>query len=130
MKASIENAKHNCGINGRESYKVLHVLAIVENALEGEPQTVSEVIRAEFSASPRKGAQNVYCNVFVYGHGSGSGKAGGWGYHKESAALESALESAGIKLSERIGGAGNSAMEKALRAVAESAGYKSVSIIY
>lgn len=64
-----------------------------------------------------------YCCVWIHGepyHGSGAGKAGGGGYHKESAALSAALRDAGVVLAESIGGRGDSAMVEALEAVARA----------
>lgn len=74
-----------------------------------------------------------------YGYTSGSGQAGGYGYDKESSAIESAIESAGIELygtayqrrGEKvdfkkrayIGGVGSQAVETALLAIAYAAGY-------
>ena len=48
----------------------------------------------------------------------GYGKAGGYGYHKPSAAAQEAFKAAGITLAEDIGGLGDSAIEDALRAFA------------
>lgn len=56
------------------------------------------------------------------GH-SGSGYAGGYGYHKQSAAAAEAIYNAGIDLSESISGVGESAIERAMIAIAEAAGY-------
>jgi hypothetical protein len=53
---------------------------------------------------------------------SGYGKAGGYGYHKPSAALQAAITSAGITLAEPIEGCGEQAMEEALRAIAIAQG--------
>ncbi len=64
-----------------------------------------------------------YCVVWVHGntsHGYGMGKAGGYGYHKESAALAEALSDAGVVLSEHIGGRGNRVMTEACEAVARA----------
>lgn len=49
---------------------------------------------------------------------SGYGKASGYGYHKPSAALQAAIDSAGITLTKPIAGVGEGAMEEALRAIA------------
>jgi len=54
--------------------------------------------------------------------GNGSGQAGGGGYCKESAAVDSAFRSAGIQLSESIHGVGIGAIRDALVAIAESMG--------
>lgn len=53
-------------------------------------------------------------------HASGSGKAGGYGYDKESAAVAEALENAGVTLSENIAGVGQHALRDALEATARA----------
>jgi hypothetical protein len=55
---------------------------------------------------------------------SGGGKAGGGGYHKASAALQSALDDAGVILPDNIAGRGDSAMTDALTDIALALGYK------
>lgn len=50
-------------------------------------------------------------------HSSGSGTATGYGYHKASAAAESAIRSAGVSLSESIGGVGDAAIREAVLAI-------------
>lgn len=54
-------------------------------------------------------------------HASGTGKAGGYGYCKQSAALAEALVNAGVTLSENISGVGHIAMRDAVLAVARAA---------
>lgn len=49
---------------------------------------------------------------------SGSGSAGGYGYHKGSAALDEAIRSAGITLSRSVSGTGE--CEQALMAIAKA----------
>lgn len=90
------------------------------------------VARAIFSKSSI-GASTVHCNVWTP-NGWGHGAAGGWGYHKSSAALGEALQNAGYKLTgdvygsrrttqeAHIGGVGSRAMEEALLAVARVEG--------
>ena len=56
-------------------------------------------------------------------HTSGSGSAGGYGYHRPSAAAAEAIMNAGIDLSEHIDGRGESAIEEAVKAIAEALGY-------
>lgn len=53
---------------------------------------------------------------------SGGGYAGGYGYHRPSAAAQVAINDAGIVLSENIAGVGDSAIENALLAIAEALG--------
>lgn len=66
---------------------------------------------------------------------SGFGSAGGWGYHKESAALADAVRSAGIELKDLdrtdrpdrwfdLGGTGTSYYPQVLESIARAAGYR------
>lgn len=71
----------------------------------------------------------VYCCLWAYNVASGSGYAGGGGYHKASAAMQKALDSAGIELSEDIDGRGDSAIDNALRAIGWSLGYTYTKIV-
>lgn len=96
------------------------------------------------------GAGPVYCNIWVRGepriyegqkymghdlHTSGHGTATGYGYHKSSQAVASAIKSAGVKLLNDegkpvdIGGRGDSLIEDAIRAIALAAGAEQVLIV-
>lgn len=78
--------------------------------------------------------QTVYCVAWVslWRHGfptagstgscRGQGKAGGYGYHKASAAMSEALSDAGFALAESISGVGDSAMRDALESIARHVG--------
>ena len=65
---------------------------------------------------------------------SGSGSAGGWGYHKESAAIADAIKSAGIELQDLendrkdhwfdLGGTGTSYYPQVFEAIVRAAGYR------
>lgn len=80
-------------------------------------------------------ASVVYCSVWVRckdgSWSSGYGTAGGYGYHKESAAFAEALSSAGIELVDDegrptyIGGAGDREVDRAIEAITRAAGYRS-----
>lgn len=59
---------------------------------------------------------NYYNN---YGSARGAGKAGGWGYHRESAALESAFRRAGMKFDIGCGGQGETMMRDCLMCAGE-----------
>ncbi len=77
-------------------------------------------------------ASTVYASVWVYDekhHTSGSGKAGGYGYHKASAAIAEAIRSAEIDLDEDISGRGDSAIEESLEAIAATLGFESCLIV-
>ena len=50
---------------------------------------------------------------------SGSGTAGGYGYHKGSAAVDSAFRAAGIKFNSEIGGCGWERVKDAVQAAGE-----------
>lgn len=106
-------------------------------------------VTARFYMGRSASASVVYCCLWVHGkdcYPSGKGSAGGWGYHKQSAALADAIRSAGIELycspyahpvngedmaawkkQERtqrahIGGCGEGSMIAALEAIAKAAG--------
>jgi hypothetical protein len=54
---------------------------------------------------------------------SGTGKVGGWGYHRESAAAHEAITTAGYTLEKSISGVGETALEEALISIAAFHGY-------
>ena len=121
--------------------------------LSGEKETVNRIVLidkksehcavdARFYMASGRNASTVYCSIWVrtkcgkfY---SGHGKAGGYGYHKESAALSDAIKSAGIELygdqynrakqqknkRAHIDGCGETAMYDACNAIAYAAGYR------
>lgn len=62
-------------------------------------------------------------------HVYGSGKAGGYGYHRPSAALGEAIRNAGFTLSESISGRGESAMREALMTMAKALGVKRPALV-
>lgn len=114
----------------KERVNTLRVVAM----LNGKLSTVCE---ARFYMARRSdGASPVYCSLWVHGNAytSGYGRASGYGYHKESAALQFAIDSAGINLTgdcyglevtdkpARIDGVGSTAMKDAMRAIAVAAG--------
>lgn len=64
-----------------------------------------------------------YCSLWISAagrYGRGQGKAGGYGYHKQSAALDDAIQDAGIVLDQPIDGRGDSAMIEACEAIARA----------
>lgn len=68
--------------------------------------------------------ETVYCVVWIFSDkpARGYGKAGGGGYHKQSAAMGEALARAGVTLSKPIDGCGDAAMSDALLALARHMG--------
>lgn len=68
-----------------------------------------------------------YCCLWVRGGdgwNSGSGWAGGYGYHRASAAMQKALAAAGIELDHDIDGRGENAMKDAIMDIAKHLGYE------
>ena len=86
--------------------------------------TLETVVDARWCMGKSASSSVVYCSVWVYPpqatgapSTSGRGSAGGCGYHKESAALEDAFASAGVKFEAHFNGAGEAAMARAIAAV-------------
>lgn len=72
----------------------------------------------------------VTCCIWVSGkyHFNATGKAGGWGYEKKSAALQDALNNAGIVLNESIWGTGM--IKETIKALAtKTSGKRNIHII-
>ena len=94
-----------------------------------------------------KQASTVYCSIWIRDRRNGrwyagNGSAGGYGYHKESAAIGDAIDSAGVQLtgsvSKRNGeakgpahihGVGESAIKAALEAIARALGFRKYTIV-
>lgn len=119
MKATINNAKavntinpaHRNAKNFREEFTALEL-----NELGNLVPCVTLRIYSTESRS--------YACCWIHGddgYNYGSGYAGGYGYHRASAAAEEALTKAGVKLSEDINGRGDSAIIEAVKATAEAA---------
>lgn len=61
-------------------------------------------------------------------YATGTGWAGGYGYHKASAAAQEAIERAGFKMERRIDGVGDEAIRGAVDAIARHLGYDNFTI--
>lgn len=110
----------------KETHNVMHVVAATRDGMR-------QIITCRFYSARSRGASVHHCSVWFTGkasrYGSGTGKAGGYGYHKDSAALAAALLAAGVTLGYSISGVGNSAMRDALRALAAALGYRKTFIV-
>lgn len=86
-------------------------------------QRFREPVRARLYMSKSRDASKVYASLWVGGNleRHAAGHAGGYGYHKASAALDAAISNAGIGLSESINGRGESAMREALLTIGRAA---------
>lgn len=98
-----------------------------------------EIVRVKIWAT--KTGSRYYAAIWVQGDDSnnrpwvsGAGSAGGWGYHKASAALSEALDSAEIKLfrsqeqidytkAADISGRGETVLQEAIYAIGRACGY-------
>ena len=93
----------------------------------GTKKECREVLDARFYMGRSNSAHTVYCSVWIRTKAgrtlTGRGQAGGYGYHKRSAALDAAIRSAGIDLEKPIHGCGDGAMREAAKAIAKAAGY-------
>jgi hypothetical protein len=140
MKASFP-ALHQNARNYSGEKETVNTVRVVSRFLNKPEMGLRVICEARFYMARRSdGASPVYCSLWVHGavYCSGAGKASGYGYHKESAALQAAIESAGIRLtgdnytrkiedekdirSARIDGCGSRAMEEAMQAIAIAAG--------
>ena len=93
---------------------------------------LKEIITARCYMGRSASASTAYASIWINAsdvHTSGKGKAGGYGYHKESAAIGAAIESAGITLDQSIDGVGDGAIEEALKAIAQALGFSNVLIV-
>lgn len=97
MKAKITKPGQSNGYNyGRD--KELTAAYSIIGKVNGE---LREVVVARCYMGRSSSASVVYCSLWVHAgelHCSGKGSAGGYGYHKPSAALQDAISSAGVEL--------------------------------
>lgn len=108
----------------RESFALVSYFVAVDLATGKEPVTL-RIYR------PHKGSTALAC-VWINGgdvYGYGSGSAGGYGYHKSSAAAESAFRDAGVEFDVGIAGAGDSAIRSAIMAICASLGYPACHLV-
>lgn len=96
IKAVIRNPQENARNYSNEKELVSHWSVI--GKIKGE---LREVVTVKCYMGRSTNASTVYASLWVHVAGfycSGKGSAGGYGYHKESAAVGEAIASAGIEL--------------------------------
>jgi hypothetical protein len=110
------------GKNLTPGKELIRAASVVGIDADGAPR--EWIIARWYMARRGDGASPVYCSVWAHSGISlaGHGRATGYGYHKGSAALDAALDSAGVKLSARIDGVGEQAEWAALESVARAMG--------
>ena len=124
MKAIIKENVSNA-VNYGDKKELIKTFNVVTDGLK-------EVITVRCYMGRSANASTVYASVWINTsevHTSGKGKAGGYGYHKESAAIAAAIESAGISLDTDISGVGDGAIKEALSAIANALGFERVLIV-
>ena len=124
MNAKITKTECQNAINmGDKKETIKQMVLITHKAGEfKEPVTVRW-----YMSRSGDGASPVYCALWVRCspcYVSGRGKAGGYGYHKASAAFQEACDSAGIELSQPVDGRGDSSVRDALYAVGAALGFE------
>ncbi len=120
ITATLPRAARSTGKNLSGQKELVSAMSAV-TVINGKMREV--VIARWYKARKSDGASPVYASIWAYGAGfdiSGYGRATGYGYHKASAALSAAMDSAGIVLSERIDGVGEGAIRRALEAIARA----------
>jgi hypothetical protein len=125
----VENARRP------DNKELVSAYSLVVRMPSGE---LREVVTVKCYMSRSASASVVHAVLWVKcvdGHWtSGSGSAGGYGYHKESAAIASAISSAGIELKDvgndrkdhwfDLSGTGTSYYPQVFEAIARAAGYR------
>ena len=98
MKAIIKNQVRNARNYGGEKETVAKYVILAKTKHCNE---VREIVDCRVYMGRSRSASTVYASLWIHAfecHTSGTGSAGGWGYHKESAAIASAITNAGIEL--------------------------------
>ena len=127
MKAALGNNQKN-SINYGGKKELISSWDVIVNTDDGLKNIITVRCYMGRSAS----ASTVYASIWVHSTNhqtSGTGKAGGYGYHKASAAISEAIRSAGIELDEDISGVGDRAIEDALEAIAQALGFDDCLIV-
>lgn len=125
LKANVDNLTETAKTYGRRDKGFDREIAVID------PKSGRAIVTARIYWP----GETAYCALWVnHGsrHGMGAGKAGGYGYHKPSAALGNAIHDAGITLTgdvygrektdkpASIKGVGDSAMQEACEAIARA----------
>ena len=138
MKAIFDRQKHLDNAKNMNGEKELvQRIIVVDDA--GSKLTI---VDCRVYVGHSRNASTVYCSIWASGYIndewlwlSGHGKAGGYGYHKASAAMQNAITAAGFTLTDEngdsmpINGRGDEAMRDATIAIAAALGYNDVILI-
>ena len=138
MKAIFDQQKHLDNAKNMNGEKeIVQRIAVVDDA--GSKRTI---VDCRLYMGRSRNASTVYCSIWASGHInnervwiSGHGKAGGYGYHKPSAAMQHAITAAGFTLTDDngeimpINGRGEEVMHYSAIAIAAVLGYNDVILI-
>lgn len=125
--ATLPTTRHDNGRNYGDTKETVDAYTLLA-VTDGDIRELAK-LRIYMGRSSR--STTVYASLWVHGGNgtAGSGKAGGGGYHKPSAAASAAFQSAGITLDAPISGCDDPAIEDALLAVGRALGYATVRVI-
>ena len=139
MKAIFDRKKNqNSAVNRNGDRELTQRIVVLDDS-----GTKRKLVDCRFYMGRSRNASVVYCSLWLTGTVSsenvwvsGSGKAGGHGYHKTSAAMQNAITAAGFTLVENDGvtlspidGRGDGAMRDAAIALAAALGYNDVILV-
>ena len=120
MNAIITDRESKFNPNDRKDNGLLYEFSVI--AAMSDYRIENPVVCRIYGTSSHK---RIYACLWTYDRRngnyvsrSGSGWAGGYGYHRPSAAVAEAIHHAGIDLDEDIGGRGDSAIKEACLAIA------------
>lgn len=128
MKATLPKADHiSNGLNYGSEKETTYTFVVVAHH-KGD---LKEVLACRCYMGRSRNAETVYASIWTFGPKwlSGTGKAGGWGYCKTSAAINEAIRSAGIKLDKGIHGAGIERAMEAMTAIARALGFRKTIVV-
>ncbi len=131
MKAKLlKQNQGNIAPNRKEKHFIEEYAAIVAlKKADYKGNKLQTIIRLRFYGTNAINYACIWINDGTKGiYSSGGGSAGGYGYHRTSAAAGHAIKDAGFKLSESIDGVGDTGIQEAVEAIAKSMGYRKVYI--
>lgn len=125
--ATLKDENTRNGKNLSRDKELVYAASLIVRTNKGLEEAVT--VRAWMGRSST--ASRVYATVWAGRKVSGHGQAGGYGYHKQSAAIADAVKSAGFTLYDGIltrapfdfGGTGESHYEEVFKAIAVCMGY-------
>lgn len=128
MKAKLPTANTGNGKNLSDTKYLIYCASVI--ALGVDPR---EVVTLRMWMAGGSKASRVYATIWTGDKGSrmfnGHGHASGYGYCKRSAAVQSAIDSAGITLTEDISGRGMTSVDEALTAIARALGFRKTYLV-